>query len=97
MISNELSGDLMIRTDPDYKPIYQAAGAATGKIFNGLAIPEPDLIADLIVEAILSDAPNPVYSTGPLCDEFLGKRAHLDDKNFHNFMLEKFGLMNLQI
>lgn len=96
-VSNELSGDLMICTDPDYKPIYQAAGAAAGKIFNGLSIPEPDLIANLIVEVILSDAPNPVYSTGPLCDEFLGKRDRLDDKNFHNFMLEKFDLMNLQV
>ncbi|MCP4022894.1 MAG: SDR family oxidoreductase [Desulfobacteraceae bacterium] len=96
-VSNELSGDPMIRTDKDYKPIYQAAGAAAGKIFNGLSIPEPDLIAGLIVEAILSDAPNPVYSIGPLCDEFLGKRECLDDKNFHNFMLEKFDLMNLQV
>jgi hypothetical protein len=57
----------------------------------------PELIADLIVEAILPDAPNPVYSTGPLCDEFLGKRDRLDDKNFHNFMLEKFDLMSLQV
>ena len=87
----------MSRTDTDYKPIYQTVGAAAGNIFKGLAIPEPDLIADLIVEAILSDAPEPVYSTGPLCDEFLGKRDSLDDKDFHDFMLGKFDLMNLQV
>ncbi len=96
-VGNELSGDLMSRTDTDYKPIYQTVGAAAGNIFKGLAIPEPDLIADLIVEAILSDAPEPVYSTGPLCDEFLGKRDSLDDKDFHDFMLGKFDLMNLQV
>lgn len=96
-VSNNLTGDLMAKTDPDYKPIYQTAGAATGKIFKGLSIPGPDLIADLILEAIFSNTPEAVYSAGPLSDEFLGKRENLDDKNFHNFVLEKFDLVDLQI
>jgi len=96
-VSNNLSGDLMTKTDPDYKPIYQTAGAATGKMFEGLSIPGPDLIADLILEAILSNTPEVVYSAGPLSDEFLEKRGNLDDKNFHNFVLEKFDLSNLQV
>lgn len=96
-VSNNISGDLMTKTDPDYRPIYQTAGAATGKMFEGLSIPGPDLIADLILEAIFSNTPEAVYSAGPLSDEFLGKRENLDDKNFHNFVLEKFGLVNLQV
>jgi short-subunit dehydrogenase len=96
-VSNKLSGDLMTKTDPDYKPIYQTAGAATGKMFKGLTIPGPDLIADLILEAIFSNTPEAVYSAGPLSNEFLGKRESLDDKNFHNFVLEKFDLVDLQI
>lgn len=96
-VSNNLSGDLMTKTDPDYKPIYQTAGAATGKMFKGLSIPGPDLIADIILEAIFSNTPEVAYSAGPLSDEFLGKRENLDDKNFHNFMLEKFDLVNLQV
>ena len=96
-VGNKVSGDLMARTDPDYKLVYQTAGAATGKIFTGLSIPEPDLIADLIVKAVLSDNPEPVYSAGPLTEEFLGKRDNLDDKNFHSFILEKFDLLNLQV
>ena len=96
-VSNNLSGDLMTKTDPDYKPIYQTAGAATGKMFEGLSIPGPDLIADLILEAILSNTPEVVYSAGPLSDEFLEKRGNLDDKNFHNFVLEKFDLSKLQV
>lgn len=96
-VSNNLSGDLMTKTDPDYKPIYQTAGAATGKMFKGLSIPGPDLIADIILEAIFSNTPEAAYSAGPLSDEFLGKRENLDDKNFHNFMLEKFDLVNLQV
>ena len=96
-VSNDLSGDLMTKTDPDYKPIYQTAGAATGKLFEGLSIPGPDLITDLILEAILSNTPEVVYSAGPLSDEFLEKRGNLDDKSFHNFVLEKFNLSNLQV
>jgi short-subunit dehydrogenase len=96
-VGNKLSGDLMAKTDPDYKPIYQTSGAATGKIFAGLTIPGPDLIADLILKAILSDTPDVVYSAGPLSDEFLGAREKLDDKDFHNFFLEKFDLMNLKV
>jgi len=96
-VGNKLTGDLMARTDPDYKPIYQTAGAATGKMFAGLSIPGPDLIADLILEAVLSDTPKAIYSAGPLSEDFLGKRANLDDDAFHRFMMEKFGLMGLQV
>jgi hypothetical protein len=49
------------------------------------------------LEAVLSDVPKAVYSAGPLSEEFLGKRANLDDDAYHRFMLEKFGLINLQI
>ena len=96
-VGNKLTGDLMARTDPDYKPIYQTAGAATGKMFASLSIPGPDLIANLILEAVLSDAPKAIYSAGPLSEDFLGKRANLDDDAFHRFMMEKFGLMGLQV
>jgi short-subunit dehydrogenase len=96
-VGTELTGDLMARTDPDYKPIYQIAGAETGKMFAGLSLPGPELIADLILKAVLSDDPKAVYSAGPLSEDFLGKRANLDDDAFHSFMLEKFGLMGLQI
>ena len=56
-VGNKLTGDLMARTDPDYKPIYQAAGSETGKMFADLSIPGPDLIAKLILEAVFSDTP----------------------------------------
>ena len=96
-VGNKLTGDLMARTDPDYKPIYQTAGVATGKIFAGLSIPGPDLIADCILQAVLSDAPKAVYSAGPLSDDFLEKRSSLDDNAFHRFMMEKFDLMGLRV
>jgi short-subunit dehydrogenase len=96
-VATELTGDLMARTDPDYKSIYQTAGAETGKLFAGLTIPGPDIIAELILEAVVADVPKAVYSAGPLSEEFLGKRASLDDDAYHRFMLEKFGLINLQI
>ena len=96
-VGNKLTGDLMARTHPDYKPIYQTAGAATGKMFAGLSIPGPDLIANLILEAVLSDAPKAVYSPGPFFEYFLEKRANLDDDAFHRFMMEKFELIGLHV
>lgn len=96
-VGNKLTGDLMARTDPDYKSFYQTAGAATGKLFAGLSIPGPDLIADCILQAVLSDAPKAVYSAGPLSEDFLGKRADLDDDAFYRFMLKQFDLTDLQL
>ena len=96
-VGNKLTGDLMARTDQDYKSFYQTAGAATGKLFAGLSIPGPDLIADCILQAVLSDAPKAVYSAGPLSEDFLGKRADLDDDAFYRFMLEQFDLTDLQL
>ncbi|MEE4265215.1 MAG: SDR family oxidoreductase [Desulfobacteraceae bacterium] len=95
--ATQMTGDLMTRTDPDYKPIYQTAGAHTGKLFADLHIPGPELIANLIMEAVLSETPKLVYSAGPINDEFLGNRAELDDEGFHRFMLEKFGLKDLRV
>jgi len=96
-VANEMTGDLMGRTAEDYKPVYGAAGGATGKMFAGLSVPGPDLIAGLIVEAIVSDAPKPVYQAGPFCEEILGKRFEMDDDAFHSFMMEKFALKELLV
>jgi NAD(P)-dependent dehydrogenase (short-subunit alcohol dehydrogenase family) len=96
-VATELTGDLMARTDSDYKPFYQTAGEATGKVFAGIQIPGPDIIANQVLEAVASDDPKAVYSAGPINEEFLGKRARLDDEAFHRFMMEKFDLMDLKV
>jgi len=96
-VANKLTGDLLSRTYPDYKPVYQAYGAAMGKLFSNISIPGPNLIASLILEAVLSDSPKAVYSAGPLVDEILGQRARMDDDAFYLFMSEKTGLKGLKV
>jgi len=96
-VGNKMTGDLMARTDPDYKPIYETAGASTGKLFTGVSLPGPDLIAEIIVKAVFSDAPRAVYSAGPMSDEFLGQRFSLDDEAFDRFLTDKFGLTGLKV
>jgi short-subunit dehydrogenase len=96
-VANELTGDLMARTDPDYKPIYQASGAGVGKMFTGLTVPGPELISDLIVEAVLSDSPKAVYAAGPFTEDILAERIRLDDDAFDRFLTEKTGLAELTL
>jgi short-subunit dehydrogenase len=96
-VANKLTGDLLSRTHPDYKPVYQYYGAAMGKLFSNISIPGPDLIASLILEAVLSDSPKAVYSAGPLVEEILGQRARMDDEAFYLYMSEKTGLKGLKV
>lgn len=96
-VANKLTGDLLSRTHPDYKAVYQAYGAAMGKLFSNISIPGPDLIASLILEAVLSDSPKAVYSAGPLVEEILGQRARMDDDEFYLFMSERTGLKDLKV
>ena len=56
-----------------------------------------DLVAELILEAVLSDAPKAAYSIGPFSKELLGERAHLDDDQFYGFMLQKFDLKGFTV
>ena len=95
--ANKLTGDLIARTVPDYKPFYQTTAAASGRIFSDVSIPGPDLIAKLVLEAVLSDEPKAVYSAGPINDEYLSNRANLDDEGFHRFMMDKFDLTDLKV
>lgn len=95
-VGNQMAGDLLSRTDPDYLPLYQASGESLGKVFGGISIPGPDLIADVILKLVFSDAPKAVYSAGPLVEEFLGQRALLNDDEFDSYMAEKTGLMDLK-
>lgn len=95
--ANQLTGDLLSRTDPDYKPVYQAYGAAMGKLFSNLVIPGPEIIANLILEAVLSDSPKASYCAGPMVEEILGPRMKLDDDSFFQFMSEKTGLRDLKV
>ncbi|MCP4666125.1 MAG: SDR family oxidoreductase [Deltaproteobacteria bacterium] len=96
-VGNEMTGDLMARTAPDYKPFYEAAGAGVGKLFTGMSVPGPDMIADLILEAVLSDTPRVSYSKGPFSEEILGQRGSLDDEAFDRFLTDKFGLTGLTV
>ncbi|HUU81392.1 MAG TPA: SDR family NAD(P)-dependent oxidoreductase [Acidobacteriota bacterium] len=95
-VANQLTGDLMARTDPDYKPLYQGAGAAVGKMFAGMSIPGPEIVASIILEAVRSDTPKPTYVAGPLCEDMLGPRARLDDEAFDRFISEKTGLWGIK-
>jgi short-subunit dehydrogenase len=94
--ANLMTGDLMSRTDPEYKPVYQAYGAGMGRLFSTLTIPGPELIAKTIVEAILSNSPKPVYAAGPLVEEILTPRLEMDDEEFDRFLSEKTGLKDLK-
>lgn len=96
-VANELTGDLLARTDPDYKPVYQAAGAGVGKMFVNVEIPGPEIIANIILEAVLSDSPKIVYSAGFMSEEFLRKRTGLDDEAFDSFLTDMTGLTGLKI
>jgi short-subunit dehydrogenase len=97
-VAKKLTGDILARTDPDYIPIYErAGGGGAEKTFPNLAVPGPDVIADLILKVVLSDTPKAAYAVGPLVDEFLGQRTRLDDDEFDRFLTEKFGLLGLGI
>lgn len=96
-VADKMTGDLMARTDPDYKGFYETTKAAVGKMFEKRTVADPELIADLILEAVFEDNPKAVYAAGPLSKEFLGNRADLDDDAFHRFMLEKFDLAGLKL
>jgi len=95
--ANRLTGDLLSRTDPDYKPVYQAYGVGMGKLFTNVSIPGPELIADLIVEAVLSESTKAVYAKGPFVKELLEERFRLDDEGFYELMMEKTGLKGLVV
>jgi short-subunit dehydrogenase len=95
--ANQLTGDLLSRTDPDYKPVYQAYGVAMGKLFSNLVIPGPEIIANLILEAVLSNSPKATYCAGPMVEEILGPRMKMDDDSFFQFLSEKTGLKDLKV
>ncbi|KPJ77309.1 MAG: hypothetical protein AMJ54_08360 [Deltaproteobacteria bacterium SG8_13] len=96
-VAEQMTGDLLATTDPDYRPFYQTAKAATEKIFADEPPSQPDLIADLILQAVSSKQPKAVYAAGSKTGEFLGRRAELDDEGFFHFMLERFNLSELKI
>ncbi|MDY6970401.1 MAG: SDR family oxidoreductase [Spirochaetota bacterium] len=96
-VGNKMTGDLMSRIDDDYKQLYAASGESFGKMFGKISIPGPEIIADLILKAILSDAPKAVYSLGPLSEEILGKRNSLDDDEFDGYLSELTGLKGLKV
>lgn len=95
--ANRLTGDLLSRTDTDYKPVYQAYGASMAKLFSNVSIPGPESIADIILEAVLSDSPKAVYAAGPFVEEILGQRFRLDDDAFDQFWNERTGLKGLKV
>lgn len=60
-------------------------------------MPGPDLIGDIIVEAVLSEDPKPVYSGGFMSEEWLEARARLNDEEFTRYLAETTGLLDLKV
>jgi short-subunit dehydrogenase len=96
-VANRLTGDLLSKTDPDYKPVYQAYGAGMGRLFSNVSIPGPELIANIILEAVFSDSPKAVYAAGPFVKEILGERMTKDDDAFDQLLTEITGLKGLKV
>ena len=96
-VANRMTNSLIKHTDPDYEPLQQSLGAAMGRIFSGLTLPGPGLIADLIEEAVLSEAPKAVYTAGPLVEEFLKPRFDMDDEAYDKYISQKTGLAGLKL
>jgi len=95
--ANRVTGDLMAKTAPDYKLLYQTAGAGVGKLFVNETPSGPEPIADLILEAVLSENPRMVYSGGFMSQEMLSRRFQLDDEGFNRFIGELTGLGALRV
>ena len=96
-VASQLTGDLFARTAEDYKPVYQASGAAVGKLFTNLTVPGPEIVADTIVEAVLSENPRPVYAVGPFTEDLLGQRFKLDDEAYDKYLSDKMGLWGFKV
>jgi len=60
-----------------------------GKLFSNIIIRGPEIIASLILEAVLSDSPKAAYCAGPMVEEILGPRTKLDDDSFFSSCLKK--------
>ncbi len=96
-VANRMTSNLIQHTAKDYEPVQQSLGAAMGRIFSELTLPGPGLIADLIEQAVLSQAPKAVYTAGPLVEEFLKPRFEMDDETYDKYMLQKTGLARLRL
>jgi len=90
--ANRMTGDVLSMTDQDYRPLYQASGAAVGKLFVKATVPGPEVIAEIVLEAVFADSPKPVYAAGFMSEELLGKRRSLDDDEFDRYFSELTGL-----
>ena len=96
-VAEKMTGDLLARTDPDYRRFYKTTREAVDKLFADRTISKPDLIAELIIAAVETESPQAVYAAGTLSEEFLGQRSDLDDGAFHRFRMNQFGLTGLEL
>jgi NADP-dependent 3-hydroxy acid dehydrogenase YdfG len=95
--ANQVAGDYAAQANEEYQKEGQAIGASLGSIFKDLTVPGPELIADLIMDAISSQSPKAAYAAGPFSDDWLAQRFVLDDDAFHDFISAKLGLKDLKL
>ena len=95
-VAEQMTGDLLASTDPDYRLLYQTTKAAMEEIWADDPPSPPHLIADLVLQAVSTEAPKAVYAGGSKSDEFLGKRDELDDDGFYRYMMQRFHLSDLK-
>ena len=95
-VADAMTGDLFKRTDPDYRPVYQAIWDGIGNMLVNKKISRPGLIADVIIKAVISESPRAAYSVGLFSEEFLARRARIDDDAFDDYMSDMTGLKGMK-
>ncbi len=95
--ASELSAPATANTPEAYQPVLAAAGAAFGKMFGGIQIPGPEVVAEVIAAAVTSDDPRAAYTVGPFSDDLLPLRNKLDDDQWLEQMNRHFGLAALKV
>ncbi len=91
----KMSAGYMVKSNPDYQPLYAAIGSKLREQYAHMVQTQSAQIADLILEAVFSEAPKAVYTLGP-GTEVIEKRKTMGDDEFDRYMSELNGLAGLR-
>jgi NAD(P)-dependent dehydrogenase (short-subunit alcohol dehydrogenase family) len=97
--AQKFSSEIAVTSTGDYSRISNAALEGLGRLWKSVSPIEPESVADLIVDAVFSEAFYAANAIGPMASELLKERSRLDDDAWKDIVEDTirtertFGLM----
>lgn len=96
-VATRMTPDWSAQGDPEYGPLQQKITDFFTRVTQGGGVPEPRVVAQLILKVLQEPQPLPAYAVGPMTTEEFATRVKSDEVGWRDFIDEQLDIKGMKL